>query len=43
MDAASQYMENIGHEWEIRFDVISMILNEGEFVELVHFEDTFFE
>ncbi|MDC1509016.1 YraN family protein [Saprospiraceae bacterium] len=43
MDAASQYMENIGHEWEIRFDVISMILNEGELVELEHFEDAFFE
>ena len=43
MDAASQYMENIGHEWEIRFDVISMILNEGELVELVHFKDAFFE
>ena len=43
MDAASQYMEKIGHEWEIRFDVISMILNEGELVELEHFEDAFFE
>lgn len=43
MDAASQYMEKIGHDWEIRFDVISMILNEGELVELEHFEDAFFE
>lgn len=43
MDAAAQYMQKINHEWEIRFDVISLILNEGELVELEHFEDAFFE
>jgi len=43
MDAATQYMHKINHEWEIRFDVISMILNEGELMELEHFEDAFFE
>lgn len=43
MDAATQYMQQIGHEWEIRFDVIAMILNEGELMELEHFEDAFFQ
>ena len=43
MDAAAQYMQKIDHEWEIRFDVISMILNEGELMEIEHFEDAFFE
>ncbi len=43
MDAATQYMQQIGHEWEIRFDVISMILNEGELMEIEHFQDAFFE
>lgn len=27
-DAASAYMEHIGHEWAIRFDVISIILSQ---------------
>ena len=43
MDAATQYMEMIGHEWEIRFDVISLIINEGELMELEYFEDAFFQ
>lgn len=43
MDAATQYMQHIGHEWEIRFDVISMLLNEGELLKIDHFKDAFFE
>ena len=39
--AASVYMENIGHEWEIRFDIISIIIN-GQQKEIKHFEDAFF-
>ncbi len=43
MDAAQRYMEQIGHEWEVRFDIISIILNKkGELERLEHFEDAFF-
>jgi putative endonuclease len=41
MDAAYHYMEMKKYEWEIRFDVISIILsNKGE-IELEHFKDAF--
>ena len=40
-DAAAVYMEQIGHGWEIRFDIISIILNE-EGHSIKHFEDAFF-
>ncbi len=41
-DAASAYMEEIGHDWEIRFDYVSVIYqDEGNF-HLRHFEDAFF-
>lgn len=42
MDAATQYMDKIGHNWEIRFDVISLILNEGELIDMTHYMDAFF-
>ncbi len=40
-DAASAYMEQINHEWEIRFDIISIVLKNTD-PEIVHFEDAFF-
>ena len=40
-DAANVYMEHINHEWEVRFDIISIILH-GEKYDLQHFEDAFF-
>ena len=40
-DAASAYMEAINHNWEIRFDIISVILHE-ESASITHFEDAFF-
>lgn len=40
-DAASAYMDQIGHEWEIRFDIISVILRQDEY-DLQHFQDAFF-
>ncbi len=41
-DAASAYMEAIGHDWEIRFDIISVLLP-NEFQPVIeHFEDAFF-
>ncbi len=38
--AAGFYMEEVGHDWEFRFDVISVIIrNENTYV--THFEDAF--
>lgn len=39
--AASKYMELISHQWEIRFDIISIIFNENE-TRIEHFQDAFF-
>ena len=41
-DAAGQYMLQVNHDWEIRFDVISILLNEGELIDIKHFEDAFY-
>lgn len=40
-DAAGVYMEKTSHDWEIRFDIISVILK-GEQHRLEHFRDAFF-
>lgn len=43
MDAAQRYMEEIGHNWEIRFDIISIILDKSlKLSKIEHFEDAFF-
>jgi len=43
MDAAQRYMEEVGHEWEIRFDIISIILDKNKSLsKLEHFKDAFF-
>jgi len=42
MDAATQYMQKIGHEWEIRFDVISIVYKNEQNFDLKYFEDAFF-
>ena len=40
-DAAAVYMEQIDHQWEIRFDIISILIKEdGHSIE--HFQDAFF-
>lgn len=41
--AATVYMEQIGHEWEIRFDIIAVLLHPSREAEIQHFEDAFFE
>lgn len=44
MDAAQRYMETIDYSWEIRFDIITVILTKsGDCKKLEHFEDAFFE
>jgi len=40
-DAASEYMKQVGHEWECRFDFISIILT-GPSYRIKHIEDAFF-
>jgi len=42
VDASSAYMEAIGHDWEIRFDVISIIYHNLAHQSIDHFEDAFF-
>lgn len=39
--AAFHYMEVIGHEWEIRFDIIAILAPKGRPHHLDHFEDAF--
>ncbi len=41
-DAASIYMKKIGHDWEIRFDIISILLKNQKDYSIEHFEDAFF-
>lgn len=41
MDTAYHYMEKINHEWEIRFDVISLLLRKNESPMLKHIKDAF--
>ncbi len=41
-DAASAYMEQSGHDWEIRFDFISVLLQSDQHAEIEHFKDAFF-
>lgn len=40
--AASAYMEETGHDWALRFDIISIVMQLGEAPKLTHFEDAFF-
>ena len=41
-DAASVYMEKIGHEWEIRFDIMAIIIRDNSDISITYFEDAFF-
>lgn len=41
-DAANRYMEMINHDWEIRFDVIGIILKDIGNYQLKHTEDAFY-
>jgi putative endonuclease len=40
--AASAYMQQKGHEWALRFDIISILMQLGKAPKLTHFEDAFF-
>ena len=40
--AASAFMEQINYSWKIRFDVISIIAENGDRFNLEHFRDAFY-
>ena len=40
--AASAYMESINHDWEIRFDIVSIIFQSEQSYSIKHIEDAFF-
>lgn len=40
--AAGAYMESIGYEAEIRFDIVAVVLRQDRVVEIRHAEDAFF-
>ena len=40
--AAQAYMEAVQHDWEIRFDIIAILLLPDGSHDLQHFEDAFF-
>jgi putative endonuclease len=42
IDAANAYIRKIKHTWEIRFDIIGILLKTKEKTEVNHFEDAFF-
>lgn len=42
IDAAMAFMRSIGHEWEIRFDIIAIQGTPGSEPEIRHFRDAYF-
>jgi putative endonuclease len=40
--AAAEYMSRINHDWEIRFDVVSVVLPAGRSPVVRHLPDAFF-
>lgn len=42
VDAASAYMEMIQYEWEIRFDVIGILLKKDKTPQISYYKDAFF-
>lgn len=42
IDAAGVYMEQIGHDWEIRFDIISILFDKQMKPTISHFKDAFY-
>lgn len=40
--AAKAYMRRIDHQWEVRFDIVAIVLHPNGSYELEHMEDAFF-
>ncbi|MEL6635749.1 MAG: YraN family protein [Bacteroidota bacterium] len=41
-NAASAYMAQVGHEWELRFDLLVVVWPAAEDPQITHYEDAFF-
>lgn len=41
LSAAAAYMEEHGHDWEIRFDIISVFRHSNQDYEIKHLQDVF--
>ena len=41
-EAAAAYMRKINHDWEIRFDIISVLMRSEKDITIEHFKDAFF-
>ncbi len=41
-EAASCYMEQFGYNWQVRFDIISVLMPKNGECQVTHFEDAFF-
>lgn len=41
-DALSMYMEKIDHQWEVRFDVVAVVIINDGYHEVKHYKDAFF-
>lgn len=39
---AGLYMEHIDYDWEIRFDIVAVLMKDGVLREIRHLEDAFF-
>ena len=42
IDAGTAYMREIRHDWEIRFDIVGILLAPSKPIRIEHFEDAFF-
>ncbi len=42
IDAANRYMEQINHDWELRFDIISVLIQKSGAPQIKHYQDAFF-
>lgn len=42
IDGAHAYMEKIHHEWEIRFDIVSILVDQKQIPSVRHYKDAFF-
>lgn len=42
IDAATEYCIKVEHEWEIRFDIVSVVMTKEGNVTLDHYKDAFF-
>ncbi|MBK9255302.1 MAG: YraN family protein [Saprospiraceae bacterium] len=42
IDAAGRYMEQINHDWEIRFDIVSIVFDKNLVPDIRHYKDAFY-